>query len=384
LVSGLADIVGNLHLGAIVTVAYVLWCWLPLRTRLRELRPLWSLLYPFFIFLAWAVLSFAWQRPFASGLENLAVLLAFLGLILQNSGKMRSSSNLRLSSALAISVWGSATLYAISLVAEGPGASNIIGARIFGLVALIGISWYISRWYSGLPKSLGLAAVLVLLVSLSLSRMAFAIGIALFAFASITVAEKGKRLRYITVTVLFTVVTLAAMSRFTSFTDRIENEEGTTSALNVGSVELDTSGRLVMWALVWESYLDSPWIGKGAGSSADLVQSRLTDIDHPHCDYLMLLHDYGLVGLMLFLLGLLNLFQGLRKEWRASKVDHRGSATLCLATIFLFIAIMIAMFTDNCLSYIFLIAPLAVMIGVSLRPRTSAMDILPQQLPERI
>jgi O-antigen ligase len=384
IISGLTDLVGRWNLGATVTIAYVIWCWLPLRTRLRELRRLWAVLYPFVIFFVWVVLSFAWQHPFISGLQNLTVLLVFLGLILRSSEAPHFTANCRFSTALAIAVWGASVLYASSLLVDGPGSSSIFGARVFGLFALVGISWYVAHWCSGVPKSLGFAAALLLLVALSLSRMAFAIGISLFTFPSFTAAPKGKRLRLIAVTVLFTAIALTAMSRFTAFTDRIEGEKGMMSPLNVGDVELDTSGRLVMWALVWQSYLDSPWVGKGAGSSADLVESTLSGIDHPHCDYLMLLHDYGIVGLMLFLLGLINVLHQLRKHWRASRDAHRSDATFFLATLFLLIAVFVAMFTDNCLSYIYLIAPLAIMVGVSLRTtQTCRVDVKPIPLPKR-
>ena len=42
IISGLNDLVGRWGLGAIATLACVIWCWSPLRTRLRELRRLWS------------------------------------------------------------------------------------------------------------------------------------------------------------------------------------------------------------------------------------------------------------------------------------------------------------------------------------------------------
>ncbi len=367
IISGLNDLVGRWGLGAIATLACVIWCWSPLRTRLRELRRLWPVLYPFGIVFAWAVLSFAWQRPFISGLQNLAVLLMFLGLILLCSEPANPRTTCRFSTSLNIAVWGASVLYAISLLVDGPGSSSIFGARVFGLFALVGISWYVAHWSSGVPKGLGYAAVLLLLVALSLSRMAFAIGLSLFPLASFVAAMKGKRLRLTAVAALVMTIGLTAMLRFKPLTERIEGEKGTMSSLDVGDVELDTSGRLVMWALVWQSYLDSPWIGKGVGSAADLVESALSGISHPHCDYLMLLHDYGIVGLMLFLLGLTNLIRWLWKTWRASRDTQGSEATFLLATLFLLIAIIVAMFTDNCLSYTYLIAPLAVMIGVSLR-----------------
>ncbi len=367
IISGLNDLVGRWGLGAIATLACVIWCWLPLRTRLRELRRLWLVLFPFVIFFAWAVLSFAWRRPFISGLQNLAVLLVFLGLILYCSEPANPRTTCRFSTTVNISVWGASVLYAISLLADGPGSSSIFGARVFGLFALVGISWYVAHWCSGAPKSLGFAAVLLVLVALSLSRMAFAIGLSLLPLSSFVAAMKGKRLRLTAVAALVMTIGLTAILRFEPLAERIEGEKGTISSLDVGDVELDTSGRLVMWALVWQSYLDSPWIGKGVGASADLVQGALSGIDHPHCDYLMLLHDYGIVGLMLFMVGLINLFYRLRKNWRASRDAHRSDTTFLLAGVFLLIAIMIAMTTDNCLSYTYLMAPLAVMVGVSLR-----------------
>jgi O-antigen ligase len=383
IICGLNDLVGRWGLGAIATLACVIWCWLPLRKRLRELRRLWTVLYPFVIFFTWAVLSFAWQRPFISGLQNLAVLLVFLGLILHCSEAANSGANRRFSAALNIAVWGASVLYAISLLVDGLGSELILGARTFGLFATVGISWYVARWCSGVPKSLGPAVVLLFLIALSLSRMSFAIGISLFPLASVTVATEGKRLRIIAVAVVLTAIVLTAISQFAAFTERFEAEEGTRSAVDVGGVNLDTSGRLVMWALVWQSYLDSPWVGKGVGSAADLVESTLLGISHPHCDYLMLLHDYGLVGLMLFLLGLSNLIHWLWKAWRSLRTADPSKATFQLATLLVLIAITASMVTDNCLSYANLMALLAVMVGISLRTTPACrVDLTPIPLPE--
>jgi O-antigen ligase len=384
-ISGLNDLVGRWNLGAIVTLAYVTWCWLPLRTRLRELRQLWAVLYPFVIFFAWAVLSFAWQRPFISGLQNLAVLFVFLGLILHCSEAAHSGANCRFSTALAIAVWGASILYAISLLVDGPGSESILGARTYGLFALVGVAWYVAQWCSGVPKSLAPAVVLLLLIALSLSRASFAIGISLFPFASLAAAPKGKRLRIIAGAVLLMAVVLTAMSRFAPLAERFGAEEGTLSSADVSSADINTSGRLVMWAVTWQSYLDSPWVGKGSGSAADTVQSALPEIAHVHCDYLMLLHDYGIVGLVLFLLGLTNLIHWLWKAWRSSRTADPRKATFQLATLLLLIAIMASMVTDNCLSYTFLMAPLAVMIGVSLQTTQACRDLVlkPIHLQER-
>jgi O-antigen ligase len=366
-ISGLADLPGKWSLGASVTIAYIIWCWFPLQTRLRELRRLWSVLYPFLFFCAWAVISFAWQRPVISGLENLAVLLVFLGLILHCSDAT-STSNCSFSTALAIAVWGASVLYAVSLLLDGPGSSDIIGARIYGLFVLVGISWYAAHWSAGVPKTLGCAIVLLFLLALSLSRMALVVGVFLVLLASLAAAKTGKRLRLIAVALLLVTLTLTAISRFGPLAERFGADEVEQASVeDASNVDINTNGRLVMWALVWQSYLDSPWIGKGAGSAAGLLESTLTDISHPHCDYLMLLHDYGIVGFALFLLGLATLLACLWKTWRISRNAHRTEAPFLLATLLLLVAMMGAMLTDNCLSYTYLMAPLAVMVGVSLR-----------------
>ena len=370
-ISALGDIPGKWNLGAVITLFFVFWCWLPLRRRLRQLRRLLAVLYPLLIFFAWAVVWSIWERPLISGLENLAVLLVFLGLILYCSESESPESTITLSTALVLAVWVASLLYGISLFMGGPGSSSIIGARIFGLSALLGISWYVARWCYGVPRSLEHAAVLLLLVALSLSRTAFAIGIFLFPLASVTAAKQNGRLRLTAVTVALVVITLTAMSQFTPFTERIEGEAGPTSAVNVGSVALDTSGRLLMWALVWESYLDSPWAGKGVGSAADLVDSTIPGVSHPHCDYLMVLHDYGIVGLLLFVFGFGRLTRCLWVRRKTAWNIHQSTMTIPSATLFLLVAIMAAMVTDNCLSYTFLMAPLAIMIGVSFRSQDS-------------
>ena len=372
LLSGLTDLIGGWKLGSVVTLGIVIWCWLPLRTRLQELRYLWATLYPFVLLLLWAVLSFAWQHPFISGLENLAVLSLFLGLILYNS--RTDGVGYRFSTIVSSAVWAASILYAFSLILNGPGSSSILGARIFGLFALLGISWHVAQACGSVRRNVEYAVVLLLLVALSLSRMAFAIGIALFPLAALIAGVKGRRSRLVAVAAVVVIVGAIAMLRFKPLTERFEAEQGAMSSVELGNVDLDTSGRMVMWAIVWQSFLDSPWLGNGAGAAADLVDNTIPGVSHPHCDYLMMLHDYGIIGLLLFILGLGNLTYRLWRRWRAARQLDNGEAILRLSTLLFLVAMMLAMITDNCMSYTYLMAPLAIMIGVSFRPQELRCD----------
>ena len=68
-------------------------------------------------------------------------------------------------------------------------------------------------------------------------------------------------------------------------------------------VGIRLSGRNKLWGTTWTSAQTSPIIGHGAGSSDALITNTFVNAGHPHNDYLRLLNDYGLVGLLLGCLG---------------------------------------------------------------------------------
>ena len=101
-----------------------------------------------------------------------------------------------------------------------------------------------------------------------------------------------------------------------------------------GSSAAYTSGRVVIWTQTWQSAVESPWIGKGAGSaSAYLADLYDGDIAHPHNDYLRILHDYGVIGLVLFLYGLVRVGLMCWRTWAHTEqlLQRRLSLSAALA-----------------------------------------------------
>jgi hypothetical protein len=121
-----------------------------------------------------------------------------------------------------------------------------------------------------------------------------------------------------------------------------------------------------MWPLTWHSFLESPWIGKGAGSAGKLVFERTGRLSHPHNDYLRILHDFGLVGLLLWALGFIILVRRTWRAWRHADVSGSQLAHVHLAAFLALAVVGIDMITSNPIVYIFIMGPLGVLVGSSL------------------
>ena len=92
-----------------------------------------------------------------------------------------------------------------------------------------------------------------------------------------------------------------------------------------GGVSINLEGRSQIWATTWHSYLTSPVFGHGVGTADSLITRVYSKaVGHPHNDYLRLLHDYGLLGLCLWVAGYAWVMS---RSWRAwhRPPDRHGS-----------------------------------------------------------
>ena len=116
---------------------------------------------------------------------------------------------------------------------------------------------------------------------------------------------------------------------------------------------VNVSGRNLVWALTfWDYWSHNHWIGQGAGSSAQLLSDVFEEAGVPHNEYLRILHDTGVIGLALFLIGVIGLFHLLRSLLHKSiTIQQRLFVTLALALLGGYIVIAIS---DNPLDYYFI------------------------------
>ena len=137
-------------------------------------------------------------------------------------------------------------------------------------------------------------------------------------------------------------------------------------SLSVGGTNINAEGRTKVWGVLWSEVPNDLLIGHGPGAAS--ARSILVDpaFDHPHNDYLRILYDFGVVGLVLLVWFAVRSARLLR---RASKLSH-GSLP-ALAALNAGLAILIMMTTDNPLDYPFVMIPLGALIGLGLGVRRS-------------
>jgi O-antigen ligase len=346
--------------------AWLLWLARPTLSR-RHVPTLALLL----MFIAFAVGSLLWSPVGVKGLQLLCVLTGFVALVLLTTRAVEEDPALvaRLHRTLDVATWFATVVYAYSLFKDGLGADSIILARPFALFVLLGFARQLAIWQSGDMRGLLGAAVIVAVLLGSISRTALVAAMVLFPLAAI-VRGDAKGVAFAVGSIAAAALALAAA---VTFNDTIhERFFGLDASMQVGGVAVNASGRTAMWSLLWDNAVTEPILGHGLASSSLLIDKYFPGLGHPHNDYLRFFHDFGVVGLGLWLafyvyLGIV-LFARARRAARARSAD----APVHLVALLGLVGLGLTMATDNSVSYVFVMAPLAVMIGCSLGRSTPA------------
>ncbi|MDR7113873.1 heme exporter protein D [Microbacterium trichothecenolyticum] len=267
----------------------------------------------------------------------------------------------RLVKGMVFAAWVLCGLYGFVLVTAGIGGNGIVSRRSFALEALILMAMFVpfrfesaSRWAKLLPW------VLFGMIALSLSRTALVAAAVLLA-VHVSIGRRGvRRARLVGLVVIATAGLLWAIFNVPALSERFF---GGDQALQVGGLTISTQGRDAIWTVLFDGL--GGIFGNGPGASRDAVASVITGQREPHNEYLRTLYDVGWIGVGLFVLALLTLIVASAKRARAAegleaKAPHIGAVLAVSA----FAAVAI---TDNPLAYTFVIAPLAVIVALSLR-----------------
>ncbi len=368
LLLGCVDALGSIDLGTrfsgqgLLTILYTIAAWGLLLGSGKIPKAGLKTVWPFIALVIWALTTMFWYTPSISGIQNVLCLASFIGLALLATGLAQTwEVQLSIQTFFRYGIWCAAAAYGWCLFNSGLGAYEIIGPRSFGIAALFGVAWYASRWRFGKPGAFVLAALLLVEIGASLSRVALVASLVMLTLGRVSATVKGW---------LWGLLSLGlAMVAFWWMFNNIEplRERFLLGdvKLRVGDVAINVSGRSSLWRVTYDSFLDSPWVGKGAGSAAYLVRDRFRTIGHPHNDYLRVLHDYGIVGFSLWMLGW---FRVLKQLWTQARFSERWGkldAQLQFAAFLAVLGTCQMMITDNPMTYIFVMAPLGVLVGAA-------------------
>jgi O-antigen ligase len=206
--------------------------------------------------------------------------------------------------------------------------------------------------------------MLFIMILLSLSRGALGAATVMIVLAWFDMRSLISWIKAATIAGLAIVGVLFAVNHVSQLHNRFFSGDVQTVAPGVA---LNTSGRESIWRPVWNDALMSPWIGHGPGTG-DSLTAHLSGFaagqagaGNVHNDYLRMFHDYGLVGLFLWLATLSVLLVGL---YRASGTSGAGrwqwGAYLAL------VGIALEMIVDNPVIEVDVMAPLGILIGIAL------------------
>jgi hypothetical protein len=319
--------------------------------------------WPFLALVVWALSTVLWYTPSISGTQNILCLVCLVGLTLLAADLAeRQDMRAPIERFLPWGVWCAAAIYGVCMWTGGIGSSDLMNPRSFGIVTLFGIAWYASRWRFGSRTAFALTAVLLVEIGASLSRVALVTGLVAMTLARVSATIKGW---------LWGLISLGlAIGAFWWMFNNIpalhDHFLSGDVRLHVGNTRINVSGRGLMWDTTYNSVLDSPWVGHGAGSAMHLMESRLHVKTHPHNDYLRVLHDYGVVGLVLWIWGWARLLWRLWGRARMSERLGRPDAQLQFAAFLSALSICLMMTTDNPMTYVFVMAPMGALVGAAI------------------
>jgi O-antigen ligase len=319
-------------------------------------------------FVSWYLNTTTTPLPFQYQIQSLMVYTAFVGSIYLSAGEAYSqplTPPLYLTKGFLWATQISMILYGMSLMFSGLGGDAVMTPRSFAIFAIVAMAWLLANWRNRSLPGAGLYAVgLITMVALSFSRTATVICLILYPLSQVS-PNSGKSLLRMGVWV--GLITLLAYLSFTYVQPIRDRFLATGDNAKVGNVQINTSGRTTMWEGATRSSEESPWFGKGPGSvSIPVLQANSGSNGHPHNDYLRLRHDFGWIGLGLWLGSYLMVMGQCIRYWIWSSTHDPISQHVYHAPIMAMLAVLLMMVTDNVVVYQFAMVPLGILIGNAL------------------
>lgn len=371
LLCGTVDITVQIRAGAIslmglatIVVALSSWLlWLIYPSRSQDVM---STTWPLLLYGGWSLFSAsALFKPRIASIQNLLVTLGFVGLLLLSASAAASSSLTyeRVGRILNISVWAASALHLLSPVLHAVDPRLAMHQRPFALFALLGLAWLVAQGRHGRAYGYWQAAALTVLIIASLSRTAMAVALLFLIVSRFSPSSVRGWTRFLSTAAAVGTIAYLGFTRISKIRERFVQGD---VSMTVGGFSFNTEGRTAMWNATQDSFLASPWIGNGIGSATHLIETQFPGLGHPHNDYLRILHDLGILGMGLWLIGVFPIIWIIGRAWLRLERQSDPRARIHLTALLTLLAILLTMVTDNVVVYAFVMLPAAVIIGTSI------------------
>jgi O-antigen ligase len=324
------------------------------------------------VFVLWTLVSFSWGTAATQGYQNTLVFVAFLlfaaiaATVMQHRGRTAYDV---VSKAFWVAAVVGLGLYGAGLAIGGPGSSAILSPRPFGLMGVVLVGWFLGAGAVGRRRAYWVVAAAILLTLLSLSRSAFAAQLVLVGLAWVDLRNFRGWLTAAGAGAAVIAVALAAVFLYEPLHHRFFHGD----TANVGGFSLNVTGRDALWSANWGWFKQRPLIGHGAGASDRLTNALpFHGAGHPHNDYLRILVDYGIVGLLLWIMAYLALLRLTWRRWQAVRGMGAYAEHVHAAAFLVLVGIALTMIVDNPMIELARMAPLGILVGMSLALPTPA------------
>jgi O-antigen ligase len=317
---------------------------------------------PFVLLALWQTALLVLRPAGVAGLQTVLVLWSLVLLALMTAAFTTGVSAEVIRRRLVKAGYILAALFTVALVATRADGSSFIGRRSFALVALILMCAAVPYVGKRNRPAGWLAVLLAVLIAASLSRTAL-VAAALLLAVRLSISSRGvSRVRLVALFATGVAALLWAIENVPLLRERFT---GGDRAFQIGGLTISSQGRDRIWAAALSSWSESPIIGHGPGSVREAINIVIDTQTEPHNDFIRVLHDSGLVGVVLLALSILSLVVAFTRRIRgAASIAH---AAPHIAALLATGAFVFGMATDNPIVYIFVVLPYAVVVGLSLR-----------------
>ncbi|MDE0973873.1 MAG: O-antigen ligase family protein [Candidatus Nanopelagicales bacterium] len=300
----------------------------------------------------WLFIITAFQ-PEPTSTQNLAAYLVSLAILFAT----RYGTGLVEKILLTVTVLSALVLSSAGLVgAFNYSVFNFVGSnpRVYAMYCVITVCMIFAVRIPAFVRVMLIASLYAAIV-VSESRTAFVTALVV-AGVGFTVTAKRPLLHGLG---MFTggVMVLAVTLSTPLISSRMAANEITSPGLSVND-----SGRAVGWRVVIDSFLQAPLFGQGAGSGQTVALRDAWPIDHPHSEYLRILHDGGLVAGILTIIFVALLLWTLRP-----RIAGHVRAPIIVGGFLLIVAGLTLGTIENFIVFPSLMWPGALLVGMGLK-----------------